>query len=213
MFEIPKNVFKNINYQTVVTISLNGIYAFYSGEKMIEKRYQIIVVDPPWEIKKIRKRVRPNQVEMDYPMMSLDEIKALRIADISADVSTLFLWTIDKYLFDSKAVLEAWGFKYHLTMAWDKTNGLAMYGFNRQTEFILVGLKGKHDAYPRRKTVRTSFTAKSIRHSAKPDAFYEMLDVLDGDRIDIFARKPRTNLLIQHHWDVWGNEVESDIEL
>ena len=46
------------------------------------KKYQIIVVDPPWEIQKIKKRVRPNQVEMDYPMMSLGEIKALRIADI-----------------------------------------------------------------------------------------------------------------------------------
>ena len=177
------------------------------------KKYKIIVVDPPWEIKKIRKRVRPNQVEMDYPMMSLLEIKDLWIADIAAETSTLFLWTIDKYLFDSRDILEAWGFKYHLTMTWDKTNGLAMYGFNRQTEFVLVGLKGKHDAYPRRKTIRTSFTAKSERHSAKPDAFYEMLDVLDGDRIDIFARKPRKSLLITHHWDVWGNEVKSDIEL
>ena len=66
-----------------------------------------------------------------------------------------------------------------------------MYGFNQQTEFILVGLKGKHDAYPKRKTIRTSFTAKSPYHSAKPDMFYEMLDVLEGDRIDIFARKER----------------------
>lgn len=177
------------------------------------KKYQIIVVDPPWEIKKIRKRVRPNQVEMDYPMMSIAEIKALSIREIAANPSTLFLWTIDKYLFEAKSILEAWGFKYHLTMAWDKTNGLAMYGFNRQTEFVLVGLKGKHDAYPKRKTIRTSFTAKSERHSAKPDAFYEMLDILEGDRIDIFARKPRTGLFIKHHWDVWGNEVESDIKL
>jgi N6-adenosine-specific RNA methylase IME4 len=177
------------------------------------KKYQIIVVDPPWEIQKIRKRVRPNQIEMDYPMMSLDKIKALRIADIAAEKCTLFLWTINKYLFESKSILEAWGFKYHLTMSWDKTNGLAMYGFNRQTEFVLVGLKGKHDAYPKRKTIRSSFTAKSERHSAKPDVFYEMLDVLEGNRIDIFARKQRKNLLINHKWDIWGNEVESDIEL
>ena len=177
------------------------------------KKYQIIVVDPPWEIQKIKKRVRPNQVEMDYPMMSLGEIKALRIADIADETCTLFLWTIDKYLYESKAVLEAWGFKYHLTMAWDKTNGLAMYGFNRQTEFILVGLKGKHNAYPKRPTIRTSFTAKSERHSAKPDAFYQALDVLDGDRIDIFARKSRDSMYMKHHWDVYGNEVESDIVL
>ncbi len=40
-----------------------------------------------------------------------------------------------------------------------------------------------------------------------------MLDVLEENRIDIFARKQRNNLLIQNPWDVWGNEVESDIEL
>ena len=33
-------------------------------------KYQIIVIDPPWEIKKIVKRVRPNQVNMDYPIFS-----------------------------------------------------------------------------------------------------------------------------------------------
>lgn len=177
------------------------------------KKYQIIVVDPPWEIQKIRKRVRPNQVEMDYPMLSIDEIKSLKIPEIAADPSMIFVWTIDKYLYETKPIIECWGFKYHLTMAWDKTNGLAMYGFNRQTEFVLVGLKGKHNAYPTRKTIRTSFTAKSEYHSAKPDIFYEMLDVLDGNRIDIFARKARKNLLIKNNWDVWGNEVESDIEL
>lgn len=177
------------------------------------KKYQIIVVDPPWIIRKIRKRVRPNQIDMDYPMMSIDEIKALAIPSIAADKSILFLWTIDKYLHETRPILEHWGFRYHLTMAWDKTNGLAMYGFNRQTEFILVGFRGKHNAYPSRKTIRTSFTAKSKRHSEKPDAFYEMLELLDGNRIDIFARKARASLLIKHHWDVWGNEVESDIEM
>lgn len=82
-----------------------------------------------------------------------------------------------------------------------------MYGFNRQTEFILVGLRGKHKAYPRRQTIRTSFTAKSPYHSAKPDEFYLMLDVWDGERIDLFARKQRNNLLLKHKWDVWGNEI------
>lgn len=166
------------------------------------KKYEIIVVDPPWQLEKIKKRVRPNQVKMDYPMMDLDEIKSLPINDIAADVSTLFLWTIDKYLYQTKEILEAWGFKYHVTMAWDKTNGLAMFGFNRQTEFILVGFKGKHDAYPRRKTIRTSFTVKSKRHSEKPNEFYDMVSLIPHtNKIDIFARKERNG------WDVWGNEV------
>lgn len=178
----------------------------------MQKKYQIIVADPPWEIEKIRKRVRPYQIKMDYSMMSIDEIKSLPVGEIADDTCMLFLWVIDKYLFDAKSVIEAWGFKYHLTMAWDKTNGLAMYGFNRQTEFVVVGLKGKHEAYPKRRTISTSFTAKSLAHSQKPDIFYMMLDVLEGERIDLFARGKR-NSLYGKHWDVWGDEVESDIEL
>lgn len=178
------------------------------------KKYQIIVVDPPWKISKIKKRVRPNQVKMDYPMMSLEKIKSLPVNKISDDLCICFVWTIDKYLYDTPAILSAWGFKYHLTMAWDKTNGLAMYGFNRQTEFIVVGLKGKHDAYPKRKTIRTSFTSKSPFHSAKPDLFYEMLDVLPyNPRIDLFARKRRDGLFLKNKWNIWGNEVKNDIDL
>ena len=113
------------------------------------KKYQIIVSDPPWEIEKIKKAVRPNQVDMDYPMMSVDEICKLPVSDITDDNCMLFLWTIDKYLHNGAMdVLKAWGFKYHLTMAWNKGNGLAMFGFNRQTEFVLVGFKGKFEAYP-----------------------------------------------------------------
>lgn len=65
-----------------------------------------------------------------------------------------------------------------------------------------------------RKTIPTSFRAKSLYHSAKPDEFYQMLDILPyNPRIDLFARKPRKDLFMKNHWDVWGNEVESDINL
>lgn len=178
------------------------------------KKYQIIVIDPPWQIEKIKRKVRPNQITMDYPIMSLEEIKNLPIPKISDDICICFIWTTNKYLYDTKPILEHWGFKYHLTMTWDKTNGFSIYGFHRQTEFIVVGLKGKHDAYPKRKTIRTSFVAKSLYHSAKPDLFYEMLDVLPlNPRIDMFARKRRTGLFLKNNWDIWGNEIESDIEL
>lgn len=173
------------------------------------KKYQLIVVDPPWKIEKIRKKVRPNQVEMDYPMMSVDEIKNLPIDSISDEKCMLFLWTVDKYLHYSRSILEHWKFNYHLTMSWDKTNGQALYGFNRQTEFILVGLKGKHEAFPNRPAIKTSFKAKSPYHSRKPDEFYEMIDILPlNPRIDIFARENRDSLFIDNEWDVWGNECQ-----
>lgn len=54
------------------------------------KKYQIIVIDPPWQVKKIQNKQRPNQVEMDYPMMSIAEIKALPIDNIADEIVIVF---------------------------------------------------------------------------------------------------------------------------
>jgi len=156
-------------------------------------KYQIIVVDPPWQVKKIQNKQRPNQVEMDYPMMSIDEIKNLPIQNIADENSWCFLWTTQKYLWDSKAILEGWGFNHKLTMVWEKTYGMPLYGFRWNAEFILVGYKNKPDLWPKRKLIPAVFQAENIKHSQKPDKFYKM--------IDIFARKQRPG------WDVWGDEV------
>ena len=174
-----------------------------------EKKYNIIVVDPPWQMKKITRKARPNQVEMDYPMMRIDEIENLKINDISGEDCLCFLWTTQKYLFESKAILEKWGFKYLLTMVWEKTYGrsagMPLFGFRWNGEFILVGYKGKIEMWPKRSLIPAVFSAENIRHSQKPDKFYEMIEPLGENRIDIFARKERLG------WDVWGNEVNIDV--
>ncbi|GAF78269.1 unnamed protein product, partial [marine sediment metagenome] len=47
------------------------------------KGYDIIVVDPPWPIKKLTHKARPNQVSMDYKTMSIDEISNLPVGDLA----------------------------------------------------------------------------------------------------------------------------------
>jgi len=85
--------------------------------------------------------------------------------------------------------------------------GMPLYGFRWNAEFILVGTKGKKDMFPKTKLIPAVFQAENIRHSQKPDRFYKMIEPLGEPRIDIFARTKRDK------WDVWGNEVESDIDL
>jgi len=175
------------------------------------KKYQIIVIDPPWQVKKIQNKQRPNQVEMDYTMMSLDEIKNLPIKKLADDNCWIFLWTTQKYLWDSKSIIEGWGFNHKLTMVWEKTYGrsagMALYGFRWNAEFILVGTLGKKDMFPKAKLIPAVFQAENIRHSEKPQKFYDIISPLGEKRIDLFARKKREG------WDAWGNEVESDIDL
>ena len=55
------------------------------------KKYSVIYADPAWDVKKIKRNVRPNQVEFDYPTMKLEDIKALPVNDITDDNCVLFL--------------------------------------------------------------------------------------------------------------------------
>ena len=171
------------------------------------KKYQIIYADPPWEIKKIQRKVRPNQVLMDYPMLSVSSICHLPVRNISEENSVCFLWTIHKYLDESFEVMREWGFRYQRTITWDKQNGMCLFGFHHRTEFCLFGYRGKLEMYPRRKAIPTMWQEKSPRHSQKPDGFRKAIEVFGEQRIELFARQKTDG------WDVWGNEVESDIEL
>lgn len=172
-------------------------------------KYQVIYADPPWEVKKIIRKVRPNQVSFEYKTMPLSEIKTLGIENISDDNCWLFLWATHSYLPKAFEVMERWGFKYQRTITWDKNNGLCLFGFHHRTEFLLVGYKGKVEMYPRRKAVPTLFSisSKKLRHSQKPDEIRKSIEVFGKNRIELFARQKTDG------WHVWGNEVESDIDL
>ena len=173
------------------------------------KKYQIIYADPPWDIKKIKRRVRPNQVEMDYPTMSLMDIENIGIdlRPYLADDCMLFLWSIQSYLQSAFDVVNAWGFRNQRVITWDKQNGMCLFGFHNRTEFLLFGYRGKIEMYPKRKAFPTIVTAKSPRHSEKPHIFRDLIAPFGKPRLELFARRKVEG------WDCWGNEVESDIEL
>jgi len=175
----------------------------------MNKKYQIIYADPPWGIKKIQRRSRPNQVNMDYPTMSLDNIKSLGIGlrPYLNENCTLWLWTIQSYLPYAFDVMRAWGFKYQRTITWDKQNGLCLFGFHNRTEFLLFGYRGKIEMYPKRKAMPTIVIAKSPRHSEKPQIFRDLIAPFGQPRLELFARQKVEG------WDSWGSEVESDIDL
>jgi len=172
-------------------------------------KYQLIVVDPPWPVKKIARKVRPNQIEMDYPTMSLQEIADLPVDSIATEDAWCFLWTTQKYLFDAKAILEGWGFDRLLTMVWEKTYGrsagMPLFGFKWNAEFILVGCKQRPPAWSKGRLIPAVFQAENVRHSQKPQRFYDLVASLGTPRIDLFARQRRDG------WDAWGTlEFEED---
>lgn len=176
-------------------------------------KYRTILIDPPWDIKFIKREVRPNQKLSYNGTMDIEEIKALPISTLAADECDLFLWTTQTYLPYSFDILKVWGFNYHITLTWDKRDGLTQFGFHRRTEFCLYAYKGKlgiqkeGQAIPSKiEDIPDLFEEKSKMHSRKPQILYKYIEMkTKPPRLELFARSKRAG------WDVWGNQAPKSV--
>lgn len=181
------------------------------------KKYQIIYADPPWKQEKGgKKKVRPKSSgeKLDYQVLSLEEIENVLfdVLDFVEDNSVLFLWTIDKYLFQAQKIAENLGYKLHARMIWNKVTGIpAAFTIRFGHEYLLYTYRGKllPVAKDERGKIHSVFMEQVKRHSQKPEIAYQIIERLypNTNKLEIFARNKRKG------WDVWGNEVESDIDL
>lgn len=181
------------------------------------KKYNITYADPPWsQSKGGRKKVRENSSgkPLDYPTLSLPDIKSILRSAVSyaEGDSVLFLWTIDKYLFEAERIAAELGYKLHARMIWNKVTGIpAAFTIRYGHEYLLYMYKGKllPVAKNERGKIHSVFTEKVEKHSKKPQAAYQIIERLypNTNKLELFARNKRDG------WDAWGNEVQSDIEL
>lgn len=164
--------------------------------------YDVIVIDPPWDMQKIERDVRPNQVAFDYPTMTEEELMEFGVSSIAADDSHLFCWTTHKFLPSALRLIEAWGFRYVMTMVWHKPGGFQPIGLPQYNcEFAVYARKGS-PRFIDTKSFFACFEAPRREHSRKPDEFYDVVRrVTDGRRIDVFSRETREG------FDQFGNEA------
>lgn len=176
-----------------------------------DKKYQIIYADPPWKQSKGgKKAVRANSSgkELDYHTCSLSEIEQ-HIAEAVAntdDNSVMFLWTIDKYLFEAQEIAERLGYKLHARMIWDKVTGIpAAFTVRYGHEYLLYLYKDKllPVATKERGKIHTVFREQVKKHSQKPEIAYQIIERLypNASKIEMYARNTREG------WDCWGNEA------
>ena len=178
------------------------------------KKYQIIYADPPWGSNSQFGRDKKRGNEQHYPLMTLQNIIDLPIKELSDENCILFLWVVDTQLFDAGEVIRNWGFNYKtvgFTWAKETITGKDHFGVGMWTrknpEMCLIATKGKIKRL--NAGVRQLQRYRVREHSKKPDEFRKEIVKLVGDipRVELFARQKTEG------WDVWGNEVESDIEL
>ena len=179
------------------------------------KKYKVIYADPPWAYQVWSQKGAGRSAESHYPTMSMADIKALPVKDIADKDCALFLWVTFPMLKEAWDVMAAWGFTYKtVAFVWVKQcrksdNIFAGMGYwtRANAEICLLATRG----HPKReaKNVKQVIISHVQRHSQKPDEVRQRIEALMGDvpRIELFARVSPPG------WDVWGNEVASDIQL
>src|SRR3990167_3815073 len=161
--------------------------------KLPEGKYQIIYADPPWSYY----RGGYKNQSQHYDTMSIEEICALPVKDLSADNCILFLWVTFPILPEVFKVIEAWGFTYSTVgFTWVKATkdkkGF-FFGLGNWTrsnaELCLIATKGsieRKDA-----SISQIIYTPIEEHSKKPDIVKEKIVKLVGElpRIELFARQ------------------------
>ena len=174
-----------------------------STNKPTRKQYSVILADPPWDVQ----QKGAYGAERHYSLMSLERIKALPVEDLATNDAHLWLWVTNATLREGYDVMESWGFTPRSPLTWIKPRFTLGVYLRNATEHLILGTRGK--APVKFKSQPTWMFAPLQDHSHKPEEQYAVIERVSGEgpRLELFARRR------QPGWDVWGNEVDSDIEI
>lgn len=184
--------------QNLVEIS-NG-----NAPLLTDRKYPIIYADPPWRYE--HPPMGGNRViENHYPTMTLEDICALPVADISTPDAVLFLWATAPKLAECFQVITAWGFDYRTCAVWVKDKIGMGYYVRNQHELLLIAKRGEPPMPAVSDRQSSVITADRTEHSTKPVEFAEMIERMYPElpKIELFCRTPRDG------WAVWGNQAEA----
>jgi N6-adenosine-specific RNA methylase IME4 len=139
--------------------------------------------------------------------MSVEAICSMPVADFAEQGCHLWLWTTNAHLRSGYEVMERWGFHHLAPIVWVKPSGLGAYVIHR-AQTCLFGYRDKCLFERKRFFPNVVFANVSRAHSRKPEAFRRLVeDVSEAPRLELFAREKAPG------WDVWGNEVENDVDI
>lgn len=173
--------------------------------------YDIIYADPPWDYKGQLQHNGPGGrdsggAERHYPTIKLDDLKRLRVSDIAASDSLLFMWATNPHLDQAIELGKAWGFAWGtVAFVWDKQRVNPGFYTMSQCELCLVFKRGRIPRPRGARNVRQFVSEERRAHSTKPDEVRLRIHAMfpDKSKIELFARTDAG-----HDWAVWGWDAD-----
>lgn len=168
--------------------------------------FRVIEADPPWQFGDSLPGPKRGAAS-HYGCLRTADICAFALPPLAPD-ACLLLWRVASMQQEALDVIKAWGFTLKTEIVWEKLTitGKPHFGMGHYVrashETCLLATRGRWK--PRSRSIRSRFAAPVGRHSAKPDAFYDLVEQLaEGPYVRLFARAERPG------WTSFGNEIEA----
>ncbi len=133
-------------------------------------RFRTLLADPPWDEDNISEAAGH-----DYALMSLDQIRAMPMAEWADENCHLYLWVTNNTILLAADLLAAWGFAHKTVHTWTKPNlGFGRY-FRNTTEHVIFAVRGEMRTRAAGRSTRTDHAWPVGANSEKPEAFYDLV--------------------------------------
>jgi len=188
---------------------------------MTQKKYQIILADPPWKYRQGKSMGTNFQgaCDAEYDTMPIEDICNLKVNKIADKDCILFIWVTFPQLNEGLKLIKAWGFEYKtIAFNWIKLNKnkTPFFGIGYYTksngEICLLATKGNPHKFVKDNTISQVIMTGKTKHSQKPPIVRDKIVQLLGDRprIELFARKEETLFPLKDWdgWDVIGDGID-----
>lgn len=183
----------------------------------MNKKYQVIYADPPWDYKgqgvhspgKGTKKTHSSALE-HYPTMTLKEmVKEFtpKLEEWCDEDCLLYMWTSSPHMNQAMKLADEWGFNYAtVAFVWYKHNVNPGFYTMSQCELCLV-FKRKGGKIPQPRGIRNAkqLVSEPVReHSRKPEEVRSRIESMhpSQNKLEMFCRQKMQG------WDCMGNQTE-----
>jgi len=181
-------------------------------------KFGTAIVDPPWPYMRTSSSDKlTGYSDKQYESLSIADLSSLPVGEVTSNV--LLLWTTAPMMIDALNLVADWGFDYITQLYWVKSSDEPERIGNRVTTFrpsygvgywfrgncepIIVAKKKRSPSW--RTNLPSTFYAKRLGHSRKPDFLHEVAEAFfPGPYLELFARTRRDG------WSQLGDELEGD---